>query len=347
MTLVQQQGALNWVRIASMLRTRTPKQCRERYHQNLKPSLNHEPITPQEGALIEQLVHDIGKRWAEIARRLKGRSDNAVKNWWNGSQNRRKRMDRRKPDHGPDMAGYERHPVGAHGLPPHGLPPSRFSFPGTGRPLPPPLLPVSLFPERSRYMETPLSSPSMYSPASDNASSLIAESPSYMSCASAVSPRSFDFAKGPLVRYRNLELPPIKIDRLANVASPPSTADLTLPSLSAAITSPTSCYVLSPSSVTSRDDFAPRLPPWGAPALTSPCSPRPHLPTAPSSPMDFSHTPPGKDALGPIKEEPPSREERSTREAERPTARDERQREERSIKEERSTRVPLAALLAH
>ncbi|KAG4253512.1 myb-like DNA-binding protein FlbD [Fusarium proliferatum] len=96
MELVRTHGALNWVRIASTLGTRTPKQCRERYHQNLKPTLNHEPITPEEGVIIERLVADLGKRWAEIARRLNGRSDNAVKNWWNGSQNRRKRTDRRR-----------------------------------------------------------------------------------------------------------------------------------------------------------------------------------------------------------------------------------------------------------
>ncbi|KAK4913108.1 hypothetical protein LTR66_017239, partial [Elasticomyces elasticus] len=89
--LVSTQGANNWVRISQQLQHRSPKQCRERYHQNLKSGLNHEPITAQEGERIEQMVAEMGKRWAEIARRLGNRSDNAVKNWWNGSMNRRKR----------------------------------------------------------------------------------------------------------------------------------------------------------------------------------------------------------------------------------------------------------------
>jgi len=93
--LVTTQGAHNWVRIAQLISTRSPKQCRERYHQNLKPSLNLDPITPEEGLMIERMVGEMGKRWAEIARRLHGRSDNAVKNWWNGGMNRRKRLDNR------------------------------------------------------------------------------------------------------------------------------------------------------------------------------------------------------------------------------------------------------------
>ncbi|KAI1205995.1 Homeodomain-like protein [Annulohypoxylon truncatum] len=90
------QGPLCWVRISAQIGTRSSKQCRERYHQNLKPSLNHNPISTEEGAQIEEMVSKIGKRWAEIARSLDNRSDNAVKNWWNGSMNRRRRLLRRQ-----------------------------------------------------------------------------------------------------------------------------------------------------------------------------------------------------------------------------------------------------------
>jgi len=109
--LVHSQGAHNWVRISQLIQSRSPKQCRERYHQNLKPSLNLHPITAEEGILIERMVAEMGKRWAEIARRLHGRSDNAVKNWWNGGMNRRRRLDNRRVDVAPRPApAFYQHP---------------------------------------------------------------------------------------------------------------------------------------------------------------------------------------------------------------------------------------------
>ncbi|KAG0161486.1 hypothetical protein PDIDSM_9020 [Penicillium digitatum] len=89
--LVCEQGPNNWVRISQHMHYRSPKQCRERFHQNLKPSLNREPISADEGLMIERMVNEMGKRWAEIARRLGNSQRHAVKNWWNGSMNRKKR----------------------------------------------------------------------------------------------------------------------------------------------------------------------------------------------------------------------------------------------------------------
>jgi Myb-like DNA-binding protein FlbD len=61
----------------------------------------------------------MGKRWAEIARRLNGRSDKAVNKWWNGGHNRRKRNPERPDsrDHEqtlPPQAAYH-YPHSQHG----------------------------------------------------------------------------------------------------------------------------------------------------------------------------------------------------------------------------------------
>ena len=185
LSLVNSQGAHNWVRISQIIGSRTPKQCRERYHQNLKPSLNHEPISPEEGLLIERLVGEMGKRWAEIARRLRGRSDNAVKNWWNGGMNRRRRLVGRREGSGRTCEGFN----------------ERNDYPSYARHVP------LERPMRSIHIPSPSNSiePSMISPASSDAcmSESISEAPSL------VSDHGSQFSPSPKVHSPLIMLPPL------------------------------------------------------------------------------------------------------------------------------------------
>jgi hypothetical protein len=88
-----------WTEIASLVsrtcqRKRNAKQCRERWFQQLRPGLIlHLPIQPEEGDLIASLITEKGQKWAEISRHpnLQRRSDNAIKNWWNSSGNKKDR----------------------------------------------------------------------------------------------------------------------------------------------------------------------------------------------------------------------------------------------------------------
>lgn len=71
--LVQKYGTKKWSAIAKELPGRLGKQCRERWYNHLDPDINKAAWTAEEDRMVLELRQQLGNRWAEIARRMRGR----------------------------------------------------------------------------------------------------------------------------------------------------------------------------------------------------------------------------------------------------------------------------------
>ena len=79
--LVAQFGQ-DWKTIASVLKNRSARQCRDRWKHYLSPEISRRPWTQDEDRLLIQKFRELGRQWAVIAKFFPERTDIHIKNRW-------------------------------------------------------------------------------------------------------------------------------------------------------------------------------------------------------------------------------------------------------------------------
>lgn len=108
---VRANGPHRWPVVCAQLGgRRSPKQCRERWFNQLDPNVHQDAWTADEDRIIFEGYQRMGPKWTLIASELSGRPDNAIKNRWNSSITKRITTEGGTTVLGPDQSTRKRRP---------------------------------------------------------------------------------------------------------------------------------------------------------------------------------------------------------------------------------------------
>jgi len=77
---VKNEGPNKWALAANIIIGRSGKQCRERWFNNLDPEIKKGEWSKEEDELVFDLYKKYGSSWSKIAKFVKGRTENSIKN---------------------------------------------------------------------------------------------------------------------------------------------------------------------------------------------------------------------------------------------------------------------------
>jgi|DEB0MinimDraft_12_1074336.scaffolds.fasta_scaffold21626_4 hypothetical protein len=86
----QMNDHMMWRYLSNYLPARSGKSCRERWYNHLDPKIKRTDWSIEEQWVVFILRGEQNLRWANISKMLLGRTDNAVKNFWNSRLNKLK-----------------------------------------------------------------------------------------------------------------------------------------------------------------------------------------------------------------------------------------------------------------